>query len=307
MKSILFIRGGAIGDFVLTLPGMHVMREKYPDARIEILGYPHIAQLAYKRFYADAVSSIDNRHVAAFFAKNGELDSKLCNYFSSFDLIVSFLYDPDGVFVDNLKKAGVRNVILADGTPSKNVHATEHLSKWLTELRLEMKTYEPRLYPSEEDLYEATSLFSLRENQQIIGIHPGSGSKTKNWNVDNFIKVSARFIASGKKILVFHGPADEEVVRAFKNSNVAQACQFCGSMPLSVVAGALKKCSVFLGHDSGISHMAAALDVPTIALFGPTNPEIWAPRGLRVRVIQNPNGLNGVSVEEVKSIMESFF
>src|SRR5438477_6782626 len=105
MNRILVIRGGAIGDFVLTLPAVKLLRDRFPNAHLEILGYKHIAALAEKRFYADAVRSIESASLAKFFAKDSALPADSLDYFGSFDLILSYLYDPDGIFETNVKKS----------------------------------------------------------------------------------------------------------------------------------------------------------------------------------------------------------
>src|SRR5919202_4302019 len=98
MKRILVIRGGAIGDFILTLPALKALRDARPATHIEILGYKHIAVLAENRFYAQAVRSIEYGPLARFFAAGSELPAELADYFAGFDLIISYLYDPDQVF-----------------------------------------------------------------------------------------------------------------------------------------------------------------------------------------------------------------
>src|SRR3954468_24424225 len=102
MQRILVVRGGAIGDFVLTLPAIKLLRDAYPNARLEILGYKHITALAEKRFYADATRSIEYAPLARFFAKADELATQLTDYFRSFDLVVSYLFDPDKLFEANV-------------------------------------------------------------------------------------------------------------------------------------------------------------------------------------------------------------
>src|SRR5678810_248772 len=101
MNRILVIRGGAIGDFILTLPALKALRDARPQAHIEILGYKHIAVLAENRFYAQAVHSIEYGPLARFFARDSELPAELADYFAGFDLIVSYLYDPDRIFETN--------------------------------------------------------------------------------------------------------------------------------------------------------------------------------------------------------------
>src|SRR6202011_1183297 len=104
MNRILVIRGGAIGDFILTLPALKALRDAYPNALIEVLGYKHIAALAEQRFYADAVRSIEYGALAGFFGKEQQLEPELLKYFGSFDLIISYLFDPDDVFETNLRR-----------------------------------------------------------------------------------------------------------------------------------------------------------------------------------------------------------
>src|SRR6188472_2357981 len=98
MNRILVIRGGAIGDFILTLPALKALRDARPRARIEILGYKHIAVLAENRFYAQAVHSIEYGLLASFFARNSELPAQLDHYSASFHLVISYLYHPHEIF-----------------------------------------------------------------------------------------------------------------------------------------------------------------------------------------------------------------
>src|SRR5436309_10226430 len=128
MNRILMIRGGAIGDFILTLTVLKALRHAYSRAHVEILGYKHIAVLAENRFYAQAVRSIEHGPLASFFAKNSELPAELANYFASFDLILSYLNDPDRIFENNLHRCGVENLLCG---PSKIVESGEHAARQL--------------------------------------------------------------------------------------------------------------------------------------------------------------------------------
>src|SRR5438874_9757274 len=111
LNRILVIRGGAIGDFILTLPALKALRDAFPNAHIEILGYEHIAALAENRFYAQRVRSIESAALARFFAKAAELPPGLAKYFAGFDLIISYLYDPDSIFETNLRRSGAKKII----------------------------------------------------------------------------------------------------------------------------------------------------------------------------------------------------
>jgi heptosyltransferase-2 len=76
------------------------------------------------------------------------------------------------------------------------------------------------------------------------------------------------------------------------------------NLPLTTLANLLQNCSFFLGHDSGISHLAAAVGTPSLLLFGPTDPAIWAPQNAQVRVLRSRNRtLEEIAVEEVLDLL----
>src|SRR6476620_12009183 len=128
MNRILVIRGGAIGDFILTLPALKALRVARPQAHMESLGYKHVAVLTEQRFYAQAVHSIEYGRLARFFARNSELPVELADYFASFDLVISYLYDPDRVFETNLRRSGVENLICGTAKiVEKDGHETRQL------------------------------------------------------------------------------------------------------------------------------------------------------------------------------------
>lgn len=298
MRSALFIRGGAIGDFVLTLPSLRVFRDAHPAARVEILGYPHIAALAEKRFYAANVRPIDQRGMAAFFAEGADLDPSLCACISSFDLVVSFLYDPDGVFQRNLARAGACRVVAADSRPQSALHACDHLGAWLDKVGLSRKIEAPRLFPSEADLAEAASIHPAAE-APCVALHLGSGSPSKNWPVGRFVELARLLDARGFQVLAVDGPADGPVQKQFWETPLPPGVRRCSGLKLPVLAGLLARCAAFVGHDSGITHLAAAAGAPVCAIFGPTDPRVWAPRGARVVVLQRGPRAADVSLDEV--------
>src|SRR5712691_5702877 len=137
MNRILVIRGGAIGDFILTLPALKALREAYPHAHLEILGYKHIAVMAENRFYAQAVRSIEYGPLSSFFAKNSKPPAELADYFASFDLIINYLYDPDGIFEMNLRRCGVENLVHGPAqVDNSGGHAARQLAAPINELGL---------------------------------------------------------------------------------------------------------------------------------------------------------------------------
>ncbi len=298
MDSALVIRGGAIGDFILTLPSLRVLREAFPAARVEIVGYPHIAALVEKRHYADAVRPIDQRGMAAFFADRAELDPALCTYLSSFDLVVSFLYDPDEIFQRNLTRAGAPRVIAADSRPQASVHACDHLARWLEQIGLPSRIETPRLFPNDDDAAAAAALHPAAVLPRVA-LHLGSGSPRKNWPVGRFVELARLLAAKGFEVLVVDGPADGEAQRQFWGIPLPPGIRRCSGLTLPVLAALLARCAAFVGHDSGLTHLAAAVGTPVCAIFGPTDPRIWRPRGAKVVVLRRGSDPSSVSLDEV--------
>src|SRR6266403_2453206 len=181
MERILVIRGGAIGDFILTLPALKALRDARPGAHIEILGYKHIAVVAENRFYAQTVRSVEYGPLARFFADKSELPAELADYFARFDLIISYLYDPERVFEKNLRRCGVQNLLCG---PAKIVESGEHAARQLAQpiehLGVRVSDLTERIFISLEDRQFARE-FLQNLQQPILAIHPGSGSAEKNW------------------------------------------------------------------------------------------------------------------------------
>jgi len=309
MDRILVIRGGAIGDFVLTLPALKALRDARPQTHMEILGYKHIAVLAENRFYAQAVRSIEYGPLARFFARNSELPAELTDYFASFDLIVSYLYDPDRIFEANLRRCGVENLIYGPARIVENTsHATRQLAQPIEQLGINVADLSERIFPSKEDR-EFAREFLASMPRPIIAIHPGSGSHEKNWPLDKWIDFFSQ--ANGfpglERVLVISGEADQAQTDQLQREWENRGVRFAKNLPLPRLAAVLEH-ATFIGHDSGISHLAAAVGSNCILLFGPTNPDVWAPKNGNVRVLSSPTKrLRDLEIDFVKAALAELF
>jgi len=123
-------------------------------------------------------------------------------------------------------------------------------------------------------------------------IHPFSGSPKKNWPLERFREL-AGWLSARMPVKWCAGP--EEVLEgAARMDNLFDLALW------------LKAARVYVGNDSGITHLAAAVGVPAVAIFGPTDPEVWGPRGRRVRIIRAPGGVIGsLSFQTVLKAVES--
>ena len=288
MNRILVIRGGAIGDFVLTLPALKLLRDRFPTARIELLANESIAALAENRFYADAVRSLESASLAKFFAKNAAVPSAWSAYFAGFDFTISYLFDPERIFETNLRRAGTKSFLAGPSKLDNSEHAALQLARPLAALGLHLSDPAARLYPSEADRALAAR-FAGEARKGAVVLHPGSGSETKNWATENWRALGDILLSKGRSLLVISGEADEERVRSLEAAWSGQPVQFVKNLPLPPLAALLEN-SFFIGHDSGISHIAAAVGARCLLLFGGTDPAIWAPANKNVTVLRAPEG-----------------
>jgi ADP-heptose:LPS heptosyltransferase len=309
MNRILVIRGGAIGDFILTLPALKALRDARPAAHIEILGYKHIAALVENRFYAQAVRSIEYGPLARFFATPPELPADLADYFASFDLIISYLYDPDRIFERNVRRCGVENLICGPAQILENAgHAARQLARPIEELGIKVSDFTERLFPSTQDR-EFAREFLASASQPIIAIHPGSGSHRKNWPLRNWVSLFSRErgFRNYERLVVISGEADQTQANELEHEWKSCGVRFAKSLPLPRLAAVLEA-SVFIGHDSGISHLAAAAGANCILLFGPTDPDVWAPMNEKVRILRPASQeLHHLGIETVEAALAGPF
>ncbi|HWN65126.1 MAG TPA: glycosyltransferase family 9 protein [Candidatus Binatus sp.] len=305
MKRSLVIRGGAIGDFILTLPALKALRDAYPYAHIAILGYKHIAVLAENRFYAQAVRSIEYGPLSTFFAKNAELPSELVTYFAGFDLLISYLYDPDGIFEGNLRRCGVELLIRGPAKIDKGEHAARQLARPMQELGLAVEDLAAKVYPSSEDRQRAQQF--LRDlPRPLVVFHPGSGSKRKNWPLENWIDSGNGLLALDDfqgSLVIVSGEADEDQVRSLRWIWKNERVRFAKDFTLPELAAVFEN-AIFVGHDSGISQLAAAAGANCILLFGPSDAEVWAPKGKDICVIRSKSdAMEDIDLAEVRKLL----
>jgi ADP-heptose:LPS heptosyltransferase len=290
---MLVIHQGAVGDFILALPALETLRKAFPKAKSVIMGYPRILELADKRFYADDILSVDQKGMASFFVPEGSLDPVLSQFFERFHLIVVFGRDGEGSVLKNLRRVCQGRVLHINSFPPRDeeVHLTDHLLRQFVQCGFPVSASIPRLYLEERDREWARGFWeskgvTLEERSRVIVLHPGSGSKKKVWPIDRFRNLAhALQDHLGSKILIVLGPAEgPEVQGAFEGMEFDPPILAKG-LTLLQLASVMEGCWLFVGNDSGISHLAAALRLPTVVIFGPTDQKIWAPRGEKTFVV----------------------
>jgi heptosyltransferase III len=285
----LILRGGSIGDFIVTLPVLQALRAQWPAACIEIWGYPHIANLAVAAGLAQSVVSLDRAEMSRFFVPAPEFTPAQVAAVRSFDLIFNYLHDPVGQVHSNLLLAGAKQVL--SGSPIiKRGHAIPFLLEPLQALAI----YEPDLvpaldFPEDRRAQGRKRLQALGVSGKPVLVHPGSGSPAKNWPVERYAEVIRRLQSKGREVAGIMGEAD--AAEAAVLAREVPGLPVLEGLALTELAETLAECAAFLGNDSGITHLAAAVGLPVVALFGPSDAGTWAPRGRGgVKVLRAPEG-----------------
>ena len=291
------IRGGAIGDFVLTLPVLAALRRHYPGARLVVLGHPPIAQLAVAAGLADEVHSIAERALTAFFVRGGELPGKSAAFFGRFGLIISYLYDPDRVFHEHVLRCSCACLINGPHRPdeSRARHATDTYLQPLEQLGIVGADPVPRLRIGPPGYRAGEGALA-----RTLALHPGSGSHRKNWPESKWEELLDGILQhTGLDVLLVGGEAEMGRLPRLAAGRPPSRLRLAWNLPLVDLARRLGKCVAFVGHDSGITHLAAAVGLPCVVLWGDSVQAVWQPRGDGCRVLHDPKGLAEIPVSGV--------
>jgi heptosyltransferase-2 len=228
-------------------------------------------------------------------------------------LIISYLYDPDWIFEINLRRCGVKNLLCGPAKIVGTSHAARQLARPIEDLGIRIEDFREKIFLRDEDRQFAREFLrpSLRP---IIAIHPGSGSKAKNWPVQNWIELfsSDRFSGGeyepGRKrkpssLVIVSGESDRPQVTQLEHAWKNRDVRFAKDLRLPHLAAVLEH-ATFVGHDSGISHLAAAAGAQCILLFGPTDPKVWAPMNENVQVLRSQSGrVNDLAIARVEGAL----
>ncbi len=289
---ILVIRGGAIGDFILTLPAMAALRRQFPQTHLEVLGYPHVASLSKLAGYVDEVRSIEAKALAGFFARRGALDSDLSEHFGSFNIIVSYLYDPDQIFQENVARCSKAQFIAGQHRPDEalNIHATEVFLKPLERLTIFDAEPVPRINLPPR----------LHAGTRTLAVHPGSGSEAKNWPEEHWARLLRTMaLETSWRVLLVGGEAEGDRLQRLSSIIPVERLSVAMHQPLTELASRLAACDAFIGHDSGITHLAAAVELRGLALWSGTKSSIWRPRTEQFELLREEHGLSQLEPDRV--------
>lgn len=294
--EILVLHPGALGDIILALPALCLLKKRLPHARLTLAGNGDL--LVPARGIADRLISLSAVPLHRLFGEVA-LPGDDFAYWRGFDRVLSWMGSGNPQFEGRLKEV-VPAALVAGWKPGPG--EPRHVSRifmdtlrpWLTDVG---EPEPPFIRPCEDDMVRARVW--LEENGvdpggQMAALHPGAGNVAKRWPLGRFRELSHTFLGqTALQLLTIEGPAEPGVGRALVEGLPARRCLLAANLPLGTIAALLRHCRFFIGNDSGISHLAAALGVASVVLFGPTEPGHWAPLGKRVRILRNSTGCMG--------------
>jgi len=220
--------------------------------------------------------------------------------------VVGWLKDHDGSVQATLKPLGIHRILLETPTPHAGVHQS---ARFLDVLKEECTSHAQsgRLVVPEKGRQAgsyALRAIGVQAGQEFVLCHPGSGSVHKCVQPEVFVGVVRGFQERGILPVLVGGPADGTAIERIRALGVKDV-PAVQNQSLATLAGILAQARLFVGHDSGVTHLAAALQIPTVAIFGPTDPLQWAPQGECVSVVTGvPCSCHGW--EQVRACEEKF-
>ncbi|MBD3390609.1 MAG: hypothetical protein GF418_01195 [Chitinivibrionales bacterium] len=273
MRTLVY-HAGALGDFITILPALAEWRRRNPDCTLVLLGRPAFAPLA--AIPPAHVWDIDRAGYAPLFRESGNLPPALAASLGSFPSALLFARD--------------------DSPLVKHVRAfvpTVHHQPPFPDSRIPIGAYRESLLPGPFGVSRIPALpsgFSSRDQarelippgqrKRTVVIHPGSGSARKNWPFERFLACAGSFRSQGLSVAWIAGPAEEACP-------VPPGDILLRNLPLPAIAEVLRGSCLYLGNDSGISHLAAAAGCRSVVLFGASDAMVWRPAGQHVTVVSN--------------------
>lgn len=302
MNRFLIIQTGDIGDLIISTPALSALREAHPDGHITLMTPSHATPVVMNTGLVDEIITFDsaqfNRTTAFFKPKNlrmiwglrkNQYDAVL--FFRHFTLKLGTIKFAMIAFASRAKKRiGPQNGngwFLTDSIPDEGFGAKHEAQYWLDIVGL--VGGENQQYPAK--VAQSTSILPKPTGKKRIVIHAGSGgySLARRWDAENFAQVADDLYQQydQPQIVLVGGKNDDGLaVEACMN---APCVNLTGQTSLAELAGVIADADLYIGADSGIMHLAGAIGVPIVALFGPSNHQAWgtwSPNG-RVMIVRS--------------------
>ncbi|MFI5273386.1 MAG: glycosyltransferase family 9 protein [Ktedonobacterales bacterium] len=308
----MLIRPGALGDTLLTLPALALLRRERPAAHVTLVARADALPLARATGLADVVADFAAPAWSALFAATPPSGGSAADTIRG-TTALAWLTDGDGTVARALAQLGARSVLIAPGRPA--AAEPEHMALLLARALAPLGIGVPetaRALAAAMPLLRADAADERAANavwgrlglgaRPVVALHAGSGGAAKCWPARHYVALVTLIASGGAEPLLIEGPADAaataSVLRAASEQGIV--VPRARNLTVGTLAALLRRCGAYVGNDSGVTHLAALAGVPALALFGPSDPRVWAPLGPRVRVLRSRTGaMEGLSVAPV--------
>jgi heptosyltransferase-2 len=303
--NVLLIRAGALGDVLLLRAAVSALRASGHAVSLLAPSPCGAALRGHGPSDVDSVLPWESAMFAGLLTDHANVSPDLRAALAPFHVVIAYTASVD--LLQGLARATPSAELIAHSPlpPPSGPHAADWLAQAVARLGSDPSLTPPAIAATSEEEAQARPWLE-RLAPRFLAIHPGSGSRRKNWPADRFAALTDRF-AGGQPFLLVEGPADAEA--AAPASRLPSAVR-ARDLPPRVLGAVLARAGVYVGNDSGVSHLAAAWGARVLALFGPTDPAQWAPVGPRVRVLRaKDTKMESLPLEEVEraasTILES--
>ena len=288
---------GALGDFVCFLPALHQLAQQSP------------LDLFARREYADLVPpairvrSNESAHIAGLFVEGGVDERDLRQFFSAYRNIYSWMGSGVAVFVRQLEQVAPEGAFIFPFRPLDLAqHQMDHYLSCIG--AYSSQTQGASVVPLMPQALAWCDEFAERHrlcDTPVLVMAPGSGAVEKNWPMSGFRQVAQWWRREKHgKVLALIGPVE---VERGGGEDLESETLSIRDLTLAQCAALLSRCQLYLGNDSGMTHLAAAVGAPTMALFGPSNQTQWSPRGRSVTVISSSLACSPCTTAVMKSCL----
>jgi heptosyltransferase-3 len=302
-QRVLIIFPGALGDLICLGPAMRALARRHRDTAIELMARGELARFAVGRLGVERGHPIERREVSLLFSEAPDAPARAGEFFAAFAYIYSFFGADNATCRRVLSEACPGVVGFYPFRPTDFGEGDQHVaSAYLQSLGEAAEPVEAHINLREEDI-EAASITLARHRLQagkFILLMPGSGSPKKNWPPERFVEL-ARLLPRVRPAAILLGPAEAGWNLFFADRGLP----VLHGLELSEVAAIARMASAFVGNDSGVSHLAAAIGTPGVVLFGPTDPKRWRPLGeVKVLACSSLHDLQALEVAQALTEIE---
>jgi len=284
IKKILIIRVDEIGDVIVTTPLISTLKKEFPKSKLSVLVKESTVELLKNN------PNIDGIYVTKSWFKEkislGEFIELIKKFRKeNFDMVLDPHADPRNIILAyfcgkikigfNIRGFGF---LLDFVAPYKKKHISETILDLAKAVGIKKVNKKTEVYFSKKDEIKINNLFKkhkIKRNKLLICINPGTGRKNKEWLLKNWQSLTGLLIKKYNCQIIFTGNEEENKLIGKIIGKNKNCYNFSGKSNLLELSALIKKCDLFIAPDTGSLHIARALNVPLIGLFGPIDPKIW--------------------------------